>query len=161
MTSPHELLEFLANRGIATRTYEHAPVFTVEQSRQLRGNLPGGHCKSLFLKDKKGQLWLVVALEHRQIDFKNLRRQLGARSLSFASAELLMEILGVTPGAVTPFAAINDHASRVTVVLDRGMLELDPLNYHPLTNERTTAISPADLRRFLTACHHEPTLADF
>ncbi len=162
MMGPEELLEFLARHGITTRTYEHAPVFTVEQSRRLRGELPGGHCKCLFLKDKNAALWLVVTLEHQKIDLKNLRRELGARKgLSFASAELLLEILGVEPGAVTPFAVINDRASRVKVVLDRGMLELDPLNYHPLTNDRTTAISPADLRRFLTACDHEPTLVDF
>lgn len=162
MTAPEELLEFLARNGIQTRSYEHAPVFTVEQSRQLRGDLPGGHCKSLFLKDKNHALWLVVALEHRSIELKSLRRQLGARKgLSFASPELLLEILGVEPGAVTPFAVINDRDSRVQVVLDRGMLELDPLNYHPLTNDRTTAISPADLRRFLSACDHEPMLVDF
>jgi Ala-tRNA(Pro) deacylase len=162
MTRPDELLEFLASHDIVTRTYEHAPVFTVEESQRLRGDLPGGHCKSLFLKDKKGALWLVVALEQRRVDLKQLRTELGARKgLSFASPELLMEILGVTPGAVTPFAAINDTDNRVTVVLDRGMLELDPLNYHPLTNDRTTAISPTDLSRFLVACNHEPTLVDF
>jgi Ala-tRNA(Pro) deacylase len=102
-----------------------------------------------------------VTLEHRRVDLKRLGRQLGARKgLSFASAERLMEVLGVRPGAVTPFAVINDRGSRVNVVLDRGMLELDPLNYHPLTNDRTTAISPTDLSRFLVACRHMPTLID-
>lgn len=160
--TPQELLAHLSDLGIETRTYDHPPVFTVEESRRLRGNLPGGHCKSLLLKDKNRKLWLVVALEHRQIDLKKLRRDLGARKgLSFALPETLMEVLGVEPGAVTPFAVIHDRNARVTVVLDRGMLEVDPLNFHPLTNDRTTAISPADLRRFLRACKHEPILLDF
>lgn len=162
MTTPDELLEFFADHDIETQTYHHPPVFTVEESRRLRGDLPGGHCKSLFLKDKNGTLWLVVALEQRKVDLKKLRHELGARKgLSFGSPELLEEVLGVTPGAVTPFAVINDVGARVRVVLDREMLGIDPLNYHPLTNERTTAISPADLTRFLAACDHEPTLVEF
>jgi Ala-tRNA(Pro) deacylase len=162
MTTPEGLLDFLKRHHIDTVTYDHPPVFTVEESRRLRGDLPGGHCKSLFLKDKNRRLWLVVALEHRKIDLKRLRDVLGARKgLSFGSPELLMEVLGVTPGAVTPFAVINDRDARVHVVLDRGMLDVDPLNYHPLTNDRTTAISPADLERFLTACNHPPTVLDF
>jgi len=160
--TPQELLDYLAGLGIETRTYDHPPVFTVEESRRLRGELPGGHCKSLLLKDKNQTLWLIVALEHRQIDLKKLRRELGARKgLSFASPETLMEVLGVEPGAVTPFALVHDRNARVTAVLDRGMLEIEPLNFHPLTNDRTTAISPTDLRRFLGACKHEPILLDF
>jgi Ala-tRNA(Pro) deacylase len=122
----------------------------------LRGQLPGGHCKSLFLKDKKGGLWLVVALEERPIDLKRLADALGAPRFSFGNAELLFVALGVRPGSVTPFALVNDTAHRVTVVLDRLMLEHDPLNYHPLENDRTTAIAPADLLRFIAACGHRP-----
>ena len=104
----------------------------------------------------------MVALEHRLIDLKELRRELGARkNLSFGSAELLGDVLGVTPGAVTPFALFNDRERRVTVVLDKGMLEVDPLNYHPLTNDRTTAISPADLVKFIQSCGQETVLLDF
>lgn len=162
MTTPEELLSFLEDHDIETTTYDHPPVFTVEESRRLRGDLPGGHCKSLFLKDKKKKLWLVVALEHRKIDLKRLRDELGARKgLSFGSPELLRDVLGVIPGAVTPFAVINDRDGRVQVVLDRGMLDVDPLNYHPLTNERTTAISPTDLERFLKACGHDPLFLNF
>ena len=156
-TSPEALLAELAALGIATRTYDHPPVFTVAESKALRGTLPGGHCKSLFLKDKAERLWLVVALEDRSVDLKRLRRKLGARkTLSFGSAELLLEVLGVTPGSVTPFGAINDRSGRVQVVLERRMLACDPLNYHPLVNHRTTAIAPADLVRFLAATGHEP-----
>ncbi|HLI10245.1 MAG TPA: prolyl-tRNA synthetase associated domain-containing protein [Alphaproteobacteria bacterium] len=160
--TPDELLARLATLGISVVTYDHPPVFTVEESKVLRGKLPGGHCKSLFLKDKADRVWLVVALEDRAIDLKALRRRLGARkTLSFGSPELLMELLGVIPGSVTPFGAINDHAGRVQVVLDRNMLSHDPLNYHPLTNSRTTAIAPADLLKFLRACGHEPLVLDF
>ncbi len=162
MTTPEELLEFLVSLGIRTKTYQRAPVFTVEESKRLRGDLPGGHCKSLFLRDKKRQLFLVVALEHRKIDLKSLRRSLGAhKNLSFGSPELMMEALGVAPGAVTPFAVINDTERRVQVVLDRAMLDVDLLNYHPLENDRTTAIAPGDLLRFLEASDHAPRLLEF
>ena len=142
--------------GIAHRTCRHPAVFTVEEAKALRGELPGGHCKSLFLKDRRDGLWLVVMLEHRRTDLKKLSDRLGAPRFSFASAELLQEVLGVTPGSVTPFAAINDAGRRVTVVLDAEMLDCDPLNYHPLTNEATTAIAPGDLLRFLADCGHAP-----
>ena len=159
MTTPEELLELMVSLGIQTKTYQHAPVFTVEQSKRLRGDLPGGHCKSLFLRDKKRHLFLVVALEHRKIDLKKLARTLGAhKNLSFGSAELMMEALGVAPGAVTPFAVVNDPEQRVQVVLE---LDVNPLNYHPLDNDRTTAIAPADLLRFLEASDHAPQLLDF
>jgi len=162
MTSPEELVEFLARQGIRTKTYTHAPVFTVEESRRLRGDLPGGHCKSLFLKDKKEHLFLVVALEDKRIDLKALRKTVGAhQGLSFASPERLKEVLGVTPGAVTPFAIFNDTDALVRVVLDRAMLRVSPLNYHPLSNDRTTAIAPEDLLVFLEKRAHEPLLVDF
>ena len=126
----------------------------------MRGALPGGHCKSLFLKDKKRGLWLTVALEERRVDLKRLADVLGAPRFSFGSPDLLYEILGVRPGSVTPFALVNDTRQQVRVVLDREMLEHDPLNYHPLENDRTTAIAPADLLRFIAACGHRPRIVD-
>jgi Ala-tRNA(Pro) deacylase len=158
--TPKELSARLDALGIAHCTYHHPPVFTVAEAVALRGKLPGGHCKSLFLKDKKGGLWLVVALEERRIDLKRLADALGAPRFSFGNAALLFEALGVRPGSVTPFALANDTAQRVAVVLDRFMLEHDPLNYHPLENDRTTAIAPGDLLRFITACGHRPRIVD-
>jgi Ala-tRNA(Pro) deacylase len=158
--APEQLFARLDALGIAHRTYGHPPVFTVAEAVALRGQLPGGHCKSLFLKDKKGGLWLVVALEERRIDLKRLADALGAPRFSFGNAELLFQVLGVRPGSVTPFALANDETQRVAVVLDRGMLEHDPLNYHPLENDRTTAIAPGDLLRFIEACGHRPRLVD-
>ena len=159
--TPDELFARFDALQIAHRTYHHPPVFTVAEAAALRGQLPGGHCKSLFLKDKKGGLWLVVALEEQAVDLKRLAQALGAPRFSFGSAELLYETLGVRPGSVTPFALANDaEVRRVTVVLDRAMLAHDPLNYHPLENDRTTAIAPADLLRFIAACGHAPRLVD-
>jgi Ala-tRNA(Pro) deacylase len=158
--TPDQLFQRLDALGIRHRTYRHPPVFTVAEAATLRGKLPGGHCKSLFLRDKKGGLWLVVALEEQHIDLKRLAAALAAPRFSFGNAELLREVLGVRPGSVTPFAVVNDEARRVAVVLDRAMLQSDPLNYHPLDNDRTTAISPDDLLRFLDASGHPPEIVD-
>jgi Ala-tRNA(Pro) deacylase len=158
--TPDALFRRLDALGIGHATCHHPPVLTVADAVQRRGNLPGGHCKSLFLRDRKGGLWLVVALEDRPIDLKALADRLGAPRFSFASPELLQQALGVTPGSVTPFALINDKERRVRVVLDAGMLEVDPLNYHPLVNTATTAISPGDLRRFIADCGHQPVILD-
>lgn len=158
--TPDALFARLDALGIAHRTVTHPPVFTVEEAKALRGTLPGGHCKSLFLKDKKGGLWLVVALEECRVDLKALADRLGAPRFSFGAPELLYEVLGVRPGSVTPFAAINDSERRVAVVLQPAMLAHDPLNYHPLDNTRTTAVAPGDLVRFLEACGHAPRIVD-
>lgn len=148
--------------GLGHRTVEHPALYTVEQSRELRGDLPGAHIKNLFLRDKKRRMWLVTVLEDRDMDLKALRHRIGAQgNLSFGNAELLMEHLGVIPGAVTPFSVINDRAGNVTMVLDRALLQIDPVNAHPLRNDRTTAIAPGDLVRFLEAEGHAPLVLDF
>jgi Ala-tRNA(Pro) deacylase len=151
-----DLFDRLAALGVDTETARHPPVFTVEEAKAHRGQLPGVHTKNLFLKDKKGQLWLVVTLEDRAVNLKELRHRIGAAPLSFARPEALQEALGVAPGAVTPFAVINDPAGRVRVVLDPEMMDGERLNFHPLTNDATTGITPAGLLTFLKACGHEP-----
>jgi Ala-tRNA(Pro) deacylase len=158
--TPDELFARLDALGIPHRTHRHPPLHTVAESVMLRGALPGAHCKSLFLRDRKGGLWLVVVLEERRLDLKALADLLGAPRFSFGSPELLAEVLGVTPGSVTPFALMNDRERRIKVVLDAEMLRLDPVNYHPLVNTATTAISAADLRRFVAACGHEPRVLE-
>jgi len=149
-----DLLTRLGELGIDTTTERHPPLHTVEESKELRGNLPGAHCKSLFLKDKKGAFWLVVAEEDRPVDLKTLHKRIGSGRLSFGKPDLLMELLGVRPGAVTPFGLINDTDCTVNVVLDADMMANDLLNYHPLHNEATTAIASADLVRFIEATGH-------
>lgn len=153
-----DLLAHLDRLGIPHRTHAHPPVATVDANKAMRGQLPGAHTKNLFLKDKKGGLWLIVCLEDRTIDLKAIRRRLDSAPLSFARPELLREVLGVEPGAVTPFALINDDRQRVRVVLDAEMLAMEPLNFHPLVNTRTTAIAAAGLATFLAATGHRPLI---
>lgn len=153
------LYERFAAIGIAWKTQEHKPVFTVEEAAALYDTQLGGHTKNLFLKDKKGAFWLVVARDTLRIDLNALAKQISTPRFSFGSAELLITILGVPPGSVTPFAVLNDKEKRVRVVLDEDMLKLDPLNFHPLRNDRTTAIAAADLLRFLRAEGHDPIIA--
>jgi Ala-tRNA(Pro) deacylase len=157
--SPEELFAVLDALGIEHQTAKHPPVFTVEQAGLLRGQVPGGHTKNLFLRDKKNALYLVVALEDAAIDLKGLHRALGASGrFSFGSADLLLEVWGVMPGAVTPFGAINDIGARVTVVLDASMMEHETLNYHPLVNTMTTSIARGDLVKFLESTGHVPRI---
>ncbi len=151
-----ELLQHLTSLGIKSTTTQHYAVFTVEQARALRGEIPGGHCKNLFLKDKKGVLWLVVCLEDARIDLKGLPARIGSARISFGNADLLREVLGVEPGSVTPFALINDTAHRVNVVLDDKMMASELVSYHPLVNTATVTLTPADLLKFITDCGHEP-----
>ncbi|HHQ13792.1 MAG TPA: prolyl-tRNA synthetase associated domain-containing protein [Chromatiales bacterium] len=151
-----ELFARLAELGIETQTTEHEAVFTVAQSSVLERDLPGGHTKNLFLKCKKGRLFLIVALNNAVIPLKNLHKMLGSGRLSFGKPDLLLDVLGVTPGSVTPFALINDRQKRVSVILDAPMMALDRLNFHPLENTATTNISSADLARFIRSCGHEP-----
>lgn len=160
-TSPEALLRRLDSLGIAYRNVVHPPVFTVEEAKALRGELPGHHIKNLFLRNKKGRMWLVTCLEDRAVDLKDLGERLGAGRFSFGSAERLMTFLGVRPGAVTPFAVINDGGGAVTMVLDSALLEGGPVNCHPLVNTMTTALAPADLLRFLEAETHAPLMLDF
>ena len=156
----HDLFALLDELGIAHHTVEHPPAFTVEDARALRGQIPGGHTKNLFLKDKKGRLWLVVADEETMVNLKELHKRIGAARLSFGKAELMEAVLGVAPGSVTPFALMNDRQGRVTVVLDERMMEHDALNFHPLENTATTTIARDDLLRFLGATGHEPLIVN-
>jgi len=161
MLSPQQLFDRLARLGIAHRTVEHEPVFTVEQAKAHRGVLPGHHIKNLFLRNKKEEMWLVVALEDRAIDLKQLGERLGAGRLSFGSPERLRTWLGVEPGSVTPLSTINDAGHKVTLVLDSALRDGGPVNVHPLTNTMTSAIELPDLLRFFEATGHPPRWLDF
>ena len=157
--TPDDLFAIFDRLGIAHATVTHPPLFTVEESRALRGKIPGGHSKNLFLRDKKGALFLVTALEEAAIELKSLHRLLGANGrFSFGSADLMRAALGIEPGSVTPFAALNDTAGRVTVVLDEAMMQHARINFHPLRNTMTTTIARDDLVRFLTATGHPPRI---
>ncbi len=155
-----ELLERLSGLGIEARTVAHAPVFTVEEAKEVRRDLPGAHTKSLFVRDKKGVMWLIVALEDRPVDLASVARRLGHKRFSFGSAERLMRFLGVRPGAVSPFAVLNDRTGAVSVALDEGLRDHDVWNLHPLDNEHTTAIRGGDMLRFMEAVGHPPRWVD-
>ena len=158
--TPDRLFARLAELDISVETHRHEPVFTVEEAQRFRGTLPGGHTKNLFLRNKKGRMWLVVCGEERTIDLKELAGQLGAGRFSFGRPERLMSYLGVIPGAVTPFAIINDHTNAVVVVIERALIEHSLLNFHPLDNAMTSAIDPSDLLRFLESTGHPAELID-
>ena len=154
-----QLLEYLAGLGIETKTYDHPPLFTVSQSEDLRGDIPGGHTKNLFLKDKKGSYFLLTVGEHAIIDLKTIHTKIGASGrVSFGKAEMLEELLGVIPGAVTIFGLVNDKAGQVKAFLDADLMADDLINAHPLTNDATTAITRDDLVRFIEATGHEATV---
>jgi Ala-tRNA(Pro) deacylase len=156
--TPDDLFAFLDSLGIAHTSVSHPPLFTVEQSQALRGTIPGGHTKNLFLKDKRDTVFLVVAPEDARVDLKTLHHKLGAQRFSFGSPALLEELLGVSPGAVTAFGVINDTARRVNVVLDAGLMSHAVINCHPLVNTMTTSISHDDLVKFLEATGHPPRI---
>ncbi len=151
-----ELFALFDRLGIAHVTHRHRPVFTVEEGLDLKAQMPGGHTKNLFLKDKKGGIWLLSAIADTAIDLNAVSRLLGAPRFSFGSAERLMQHLGVTPGSVTLYALINDPDARVRVILDEALFARDPVNFHPLHNDATTAIRPAHLLTFLRATGHDP-----
>jgi Ala-tRNA(Pro) deacylase len=158
--TPDDLFALFDRLDIRAVTHRHAPAFTVEEGNRVWGSIPGIHCKNLFLKDAKGRLWLVVAPAERRIDLKALPGLIGAARLSFGSASLLTEVLGIEPGSVTPFAVINDHQHRVSVVLDAWMMAQERVNYHPLRNDMTTTLTPAELIRFLEHTGHSAQMAE-
>ena len=159
-TTPERLLARLEDLGIESATVSHRPVFTVEEARLHRGELVGAHTKNLFVRDKKGVMWLVVAIESQAVDLRALAESLGHKHFSFGSAERLMKYLGVLPGAVTPFSVVNDHEGVVRVALDKGLRAYDVWNFHPLVNSMTTTLRAKEMIRFLEAVDHPPHWVD-
>ena len=155
------LFAFFDAHGIAHRTLDHPPVFRVEEGGEIKAAMPGGHTKNLFLKDAKDRLWLVCALGDTRVDLKRLHHTIGSARLSFGSAELLQRTLGVTAGSVTLFALVNDAGRRVSLVLDKALLEHELVNFHPLANDATTAVSREGLLSFLRALGITAQVVDF
>lgn len=153
-----QLLTRLDELGIATKTVDHPPAFTVAQSSTLDIDLPGAHTKNLFLKDEKGGLVLVVAKSSTPVDLKSLAKRLGMGRFSFGKPDLLLDVLGVTPGSVTAFAIANDREGRVRVVVDQTLMAEDSVNCHPLENTATTNIASDDLLRFIRSTGHDPSV---
>ena len=156
------LLALLDRLGVAHETIEHPAVFRVGEGEEIKAAIPGLHTKNLYLKDAKGQLWLISAADRTVIDLKRLHHVIGSARLSFGSAELMEEPLGVTPGSVPAIALLNAQtAHRVRFVLDRTLAEADRVNFHPLTNTATTGVSQTGFRAFLATVGVSPMIVDF
>jgi Ala-tRNA(Pro) deacylase len=160
MPIPPTLAAVFAALGIDVPCYEHQPLRTVEDAHACWDSLVGAQVKNLFLKDAGGQLWLVVVPGDPRMDTRVLAGLIGSRRISFGSADLLREVLGVEPGAVTPLAVLNDGTGRVRTVLHAKLTNEQLLLVHPLINTATVQIAPADLLRFMTSTHATPALVD-
>jgi Ala-tRNA(Pro) deacylase len=161
MNQSDELLAYLESNGIEASTFEHPAVHTVEESKSLRGDIPGLHTKNLFLRDGKKNYFLFVTDEDAAVNLKQLARKVGAKGgLSFGSADALMELLGIQPGAVSVLAAVNDKERKVRIVLDRRLADAVAINCHPLSNQRTTSLSRASLEKFLAVTGRDPSYID-
>ncbi len=157
--TPQDLFKLLDELGIESKTYEHEAVFTVEESSRIKQDIPGGHTKNLFLKDKKGNFFLIVAEGTAQIKLNSIHGLIGARGrVSFGNSDALMALLGIKPGSVNAFAPMNDHENKVKVIIDEPLLRYELINCHPLTNEMTTTISRENLIRFLEHVNHAPEI---
>lgn len=155
------LLDWMAAAGLGHTTLDHPPVFRVEEGLEIKAALPGAHTKNLFLKDKKGRLWLISAHQDTIIDLKRTPAAIGSDRLSFGPEALMWSTLGVRPGAVTALGLINDVDRQVTLVLDRRLWEAAIVNFHPLTNSATTALDQTAFRRFLDRLERTPLVIDF
>ncbi len=155
------LLAWFDLLGVEHQTVDHPPIFTVAEGEALKADLPGGHSKNLFLKDKKGALLLISAHQDTQIALNQIHKRLGCGRLSFGKAELLQEALGVTPGSVTAFALVNDPEKRVRFILDAALMAHDIVNFHPLKNDATTGVRSRDMLRIVEALGREPEIMDF
>lgn len=159
--SRQDLFALLDELGIDHSTKYHKPVFTVEESAEIKADMPGAHTKNLFLNDKKGSFFLICAESLAQIKVNKLHPHLGCKRLSFANADYLMEHLGVPAGSVCLFSVMNDKLGTVKLIIDKTLAEADIVNFHPLLNDATTAISSADMIKFAKATGHDPVIMDF
>lgn len=158
MNREEKLHELLHQLGITYSAYEHEPLFTVDQAEEVERNIPGTHCKNLFLKDDKKRMWLIVSNNRATIALKEIAKQVGAPGLRFAQSELLEQYLGVKPGSVTPFGLINDVERAVQVIIDDSLLNADLVSFHPLRNSATLTITPHELLLFVRHLGNSVTL---
>ena len=156
----NDLYKILRNLKINFTEYNHSPLFTVEDSQNLRGKITGAHTKNLFLKDKKGLLILLTCQEDAIINLKKIRSSLGVKNLSFAKEDLLMKYLGVLPGAVSPLGLINDRTLSIVLYLDKNLFDAQTINFHPLINTTTINLSFDDFIKFCAHTNHKPKILD-
>ena len=155
-----DLIRILNDNGFEYFLEEHAPLFTVEDSKSLRGQIEGAHSKNLFLKDAKANFFLISIEESASIDLKKTMQQIQSKKLSFAKPEYLQDILGTEPGSVSPFALLNDTKKQVKFYLDRSFLDSETVNFHPLINTATVNISPQNLIELIEKYHNPVNYID-
>ena len=155
-----DLIKILNDNGFEYFVEEHAPLFTVEDSKSLRGQIEGAHSKNLFLKDAKANFFLISIEESASIDLKKTMQQIQSKKLSFAKLEYLQDILGIEPGSVSPFALLNDTKKQVKFYLDRSFLDSETVNFHPLINTATVNISPQNLIELIEKYHNPVNYID-
>lgn len=160
-TSPDDLMARLEALDIPYTLHHHKAVFTVAESDEVDAQIPGTHCRNLFLRDDKKNFFLVVLQNATQVDLKKLPVLIDSKKLSFGASDKLWEHLGVRPGSVCPYSIINDTAGMVKICLDKSMMETDIVNFHPLLNTMTIGVKPADLTRFIENCGHTAHIIDF
>lgn len=156
--TPDELFALLDRLGIEHSTVTHPPLFTVAEGRPWHDRIPGLHCKNLFIRDRRGGIWLVVMPAGKRANLSWLEKALAAPRFSFARPEILAAVLELTPGSVTPFGLMNDRQRQVTVILDQDMLDSAWVNFHPLHNAASTTLRSADLLRFVGALGYDPVI---
>ncbi|KAF0766296.1 hypothetical protein AaE_002931, partial [Aphanomyces astaci] len=151
--------------GIPLENVDHVPAFTVEEQAAAVGHLPGVLTKNLVLKDKKEGIFLICAAAHQTVEVKSLAKKMQLVSnkvnLRFATEDVLHNVLQVKQGSVSPLAVLNDTENQVRLVLDAALLTADKINCHPLQNDKTVSITPADLLKFVRHYAHEPLIVDF
>ena len=155
-----DLIRILNDHGFEFFIKEHAPLFTVEDSKAFRGQIEGAHSKNLFLKDAKANFFLISIEESASIDLKKTMQQIQSKKLSFAKPEYLQDILGIEPGSVSPFALLNDTKKQVKFYLDRSFLDSETVNFHPLINTATVNISPQNLIELIEKYHNPVNYID-
>ena len=153
MKTRPDLLQMLENEKVEFSVTEHDPLFTVEDSKLLRGKIEGGHSKNLFLKDQKDNFFLVTFLEDITADLKRLPVALNSKKLSFAKPEYLKDLMGIEPGSVSPFGLVNDSQKTINFYFDEAYLKFEIANFHPLVNTSTVSISPHNLIAFIEKFH--------
>jgi len=152
-----QIYGYLSDKKITYERLDHPPVYTAEEAERLVPKARGAHAKNLLVENRKdGRLFMLTVPFGVRVDLAATAAVLGTGKLRFASAEIMQAVLGVTPGAVSMLALVNDREGRVTLVLDQSLSEADAVQCHPLVNTATLVIDRDNLSRFLSATRHEP-----
>lgn len=158
-----QLLNALETLGVEHQTTTHEALYTVDQAKEVAYDEPGAHTKNLFLRNKKGRMFLLVVESDHRVDLRGLRDKLNVPGgqFAFASTERLGLYLGVVPGSVSPLAVYNDHECAVQVLIQRTLLEHEWIYLHPCRNTHSTRLRTHDLLEILNSWKHPVTVLDF